>query len=91
MACVMRAERNSFFPVYHPFPPSHLCPLPPQYSCQLPLGGSPPPSTPHRSLGRFKRYWLGVWVLVPAGWVQILALPLISHATLDRLLNLLVP
>lgn len=83
MACAVRAERNSFFPIYLR-PLGRLGPL---VLPQLPLAGS----HPHRSLGRFKHYWLGVWVLVPAGWVQILALPLRSLATLDRSLNLWAP
>lgn len=82
MACMVRAERNSFFPIYLR-PLGRLGPL---FLPQLPPAGS----HPQRSLGKFKHYWLGVWVLVPAAWVQILALPLMSHATLDRFLNLLV-
>lgn len=35
-------------------------------------------------LRNVQAFWLGVWVLMPAAWVQILDLPLISHATLDR-------
>lgn len=75
---VGEGREKRILPHLPPFPSITPMPFASQCPCQLLLGGS-------------QLYWLGVWVLVPAGWVQILALPLISHATSASLLNLLVP